>query len=223
MRREGRPSDEAVLSGRTVDRTIRPLFDQFIRNEIQVVTTVLSIGEEDPDTLGVIGASLALSTSDIPWDGPVSAIRIGKNIGDDKFIINPTYITREAPEYEFDLVACGKNGDINMIEVSGKEVPEKSVIEALTLASEETEKIQKFQNKIIKEIGKTKRVIAKPETPVEIKKLFTEKIEPRLFETIFSGPGSKNMYSLKDEWLKIAEEYLPEMSGGVADDYYEKQ
>ena len=156
MRREGRPSDEAVLSGRIVDRTIRPLFDQFIRNEIQVVATVLSIGEDDPDILGVIGASLALSTSDIPWAGPVSAIRIGKNIGDDKLILSPTYLMREVPEYEFDLVACGKDGNINMIEVAGKEISEKLAMEALTKASEEIEKIQKFQSKIIKEIGKKK-------------------------------------------------------------------
>jgi polyribonucleotide nucleotidyltransferase len=117
MRREGRPSDEAVLSGRIVDRTIRPLFDSYIRNDVQIVATVLSIGEDDPDILGVIGASLSLATSDIPWNGPVSSIRIGKNIGDDKFIISPSYLQREAPEYEFDLVACGKDGNINMIEV----------------------------------------------------------------------------------------------------------
>jgi len=78
MRREGRPTDEAVLGGRIVDRTIRPLFDGRIRNNVQVVATVLSIDEDDPDILAVIAASLALSTSDIPWKGPVSAVRIGK-------------------------------------------------------------------------------------------------------------------------------------------------
>ena len=78
MRREGRPSDGAVLSGRIVDRTIRPLFDHGIRNEVQVIVTVLAMGEDDPDTLGVIGASLALGNSNIPWDGPGGAVRIGK-------------------------------------------------------------------------------------------------------------------------------------------------
>src|SRR3989338_6371997 len=73
IRREGRPSDEAILSGRIVDRTIRPLFDHHIRNEVQVVITILSIAEDDPDVPAVIGAALALATSDIPWSGPVSA------------------------------------------------------------------------------------------------------------------------------------------------------
>ncbi|HEY9584651.1 MAG TPA: polyribonucleotide nucleotidyltransferase [Candidatus Paceibacterota bacterium] len=223
MRREGRPSDEAILSGRIVDRTIRPLFDQYIRNEIQVVATVLSIGEDDPDILGVIGASLALSTSDIPWNGPVSAIRIGKNKDDDKLIVSSTYPNRDDALYEFDLVACGKDGDINMIEVSGKEVGEKAVMEALTKASEEIEKIQKFQNKIIKEIGKPKKEILKPETPEEIKKLFADKIEPKMVEVMFAGPGSKNMYALNDEWRKIVAEALPEISKGIADDYFEEK
>src|SRR6185436_13271772 len=78
LRREGRPSDEAILSGRIVDRTIRPLFDSNLRNEVQVVVTILSLDKYDPDILGVIAASLALGTSHIPWNGPVSAVRIGK-------------------------------------------------------------------------------------------------------------------------------------------------
>jgi polyribonucleotide nucleotidyltransferase len=234
MRREGRPSDEAVLSGRIVDRTIRPLFSPHIRNEIQVVATVLSLGEDDPDVLGVIGASLALGASDIPWNGPVSAIRIGLNAdrrGPDAdrrekqegFIVSPSYTAREAPEYELDIVACGKDGDINMIEVAGKEVGEEIVTEALAKASEEIEKIQAFQKKIIKEIGKEKRVVPKPETSEELKKMFAEKIEPKLLETVFSGPGSKKTYALKDEWLKVAAESLPETKSGVAADYFEEQ
>src|SRR5210317_1694269 len=81
MRREGRPTDEAILSARVVDRTIRPLFEQHIRRDIQVVITVLSLGEYDPDILAINAASLALATSDIPWNGPVSAVRIGKHKG----------------------------------------------------------------------------------------------------------------------------------------------
>jgi len=78
MRREGKPSDEAILSARIIDRTIRPLFEQSNRQDIQVVVSVLALGDEDPDVLGVIGASLALATSDIPWRGPVGAVRIGR-------------------------------------------------------------------------------------------------------------------------------------------------
>ena len=168
VRREGKPSDEAILSGRIVDRTIRPLFDHWIRNEIQSIITVLSIEEDDPDMLGVWGASLAIGTSHIPWNGPVSAIRLAKMKNDDNFIINPSYKVREDSNLEFELVACGKDGKINMIELGGNEVPEDVVAKALQFASEEIEKIQDFQNKIIKEIGKKKLVIPKPETPKEI-------------------------------------------------------
>src|SRR3989338_8975385 len=110
MRREGRPTEEAVLSGRIVDRTIRPLFDGRMRNEVQVVITVLSIAEDDPDVLAVIAASLALATSDIPWNGPVSAVRLGKKKADNNFIINPSYTDRGAEDAELDLLACGKDG-----------------------------------------------------------------------------------------------------------------
>ena len=107
IRREGRPTEEAILSGRIVDRTIRPLFPQYIRNEVQVVVTVLSIAEDDPDVPAVIGASLALGTSEIPWDGPVSAVRVGQKTGENVFIINPKYEFRNAPENSLDLLACG--------------------------------------------------------------------------------------------------------------------
>jgi polyribonucleotide nucleotidyltransferase len=223
MRREGRPSDEAVLSGRIVDRTIRPLFDSYIRRDVQIVVTVLSIGEDDPDILGVIGASLSLGVSNIPWNGPVSAIRIGKNVGDENFIVSPGYPNRELPEYEFDLVACGKDGNINMIEVGGKEVGEELVMKALTKASEEIEKIQNFQKKIISEIGKNKEKIAKPEITDDIKNLFTEKISPKLMDVMFVGPGSKPMYTLKDEWMKLVSENLPETNKGLAELYFEEQ
>ncbi|HEY4496323.1 MAG TPA: polyribonucleotide nucleotidyltransferase, partial [Candidatus Paceibacterota bacterium] len=89
MRREGRPSDETVLSGRVVDRTIRPLFNQNLRQEVQVVVTILSIAEDDPDIPAIIGASLALGASDIPWNGPVSAVRIGVLEDEKNFLINP--------------------------------------------------------------------------------------------------------------------------------------
>ncbi|MDP2947588.1 MAG: polyribonucleotide nucleotidyltransferase, partial [Nanoarchaeota archaeon] len=148
LRREGRPSDEAILSGRIVDRTIRPLFDSNLRNEIQVVVTVLSLDKCDPDILGVIASSLALATSEIPWNGPVGAVRIGKLKNNEEFLINPSYEIREG-DYELDLIACGKDGTINMIEVGSNEVSEDVLMKAIEKAKEELEKIQKFQEKII--------------------------------------------------------------------------
>ncbi|MEK7110669.1 MAG: polyribonucleotide nucleotidyltransferase, partial [Patescibacteria group bacterium] len=101
MRRESRPSEDAILSGRLMDRTIRPLFDYRLRRDIQVVVTVLSYDEDnDPDFLGLMGASLALSTSDIPWAGPVAAVRIAK-IGE-RLVVNPTRTEMAAPGFVFE-------------------------------------------------------------------------------------------------------------------------
>ncbi len=143
-RREGKPSDEAILSGRIVDRTIRPLFDQWIRNDIQVVITVLSLDEDEPDTLSVIAASLAIGVSQIPFHGPVSSVRVGKH-ANDGFQINPTFVERENESYALDLVACGKDGNINMIELAGNETQENIVVDALNFASAEIEKINAWQ------------------------------------------------------------------------------
>src|SRR3990167_3479491 len=192
IRREGRPTDEAVLSGRIVDRTIRPLFDQRMRRDVQVVITILSIDEDDPDILAVIGASLALGVSDIPWNGPVSAVRIGTlraNGNGGHFIINPQYSDRqENPEFEMDLVACGKDGLINMIEVGGKEVGEKTIVGGLEEATKEIEKLQEWQKKIIADIGKKKKAVPLPEVSEHIKALFAEKIAPKMMEYVFGTP-----------------------------------
>ena len=223
LRREGRPSDEAILSGRVVDRTIRPLFNNHIRNEIQVVITVLSLGVYDPDVLGVIGASLALGMSDIPWNGPVNAIRIGKKKGDERLEINPTYIFREEIGYEADLTICGKDGLVNMIEVGGLEVSEKIISDGMKKAIEEIEKIQMWQKQIISEIGKPKKVLALKEVTGTIKKLFAEQITPKLFDSVFAGAGKEKMYELKNEWLVLAKESLPEENTFLSDEHFENE
>ncbi|MEK7107972.1 MAG: polyribonucleotide nucleotidyltransferase [Patescibacteria group bacterium] len=223
MRREGRPSDEAVLSGRVVDRTIRPLFNQNLRQEVQVVVTILSIAEDDPDIPAIIGASLALGASDIPWNGPVSAVRIGVLEDEKNFIINPIYETRNAAENKLDLLACGKDGAINMIEIGAKEVAESVIVKALAMASEEIEKIQNWQKKIIKEIGKEKMAIKEPEPPVEMAKLFETEVAEKLFEVIFSGPGKHRIHDLKELWLKIFAEQLPEAKLTHADFFFEEK
>ncbi len=213
IRREGRPSDEAILSGRIVDRTIRPLFDHHIRNEVQVILTVLSIDEDDPDVISVIAASLALGTSDIPWNGPVSAVRIAKN---ENFHVNPNYKTRDEVGISFDLVACGKDGLINMIEVGGNEVSESVINQALSKASEEIEKIQNWQKNIIKEIGKEKRKVDKHTITPGTKELFDKEILPILPEYIFNNSNKEKLSEISEIWINKFTKELPEGNQSLA-------
>ncbi len=222
-RREGKPSDEAILSGRITDRTIRPLFDQWIRNDIQIVITVLSLDQDDPDVLGVIAASLALGVSNIPFKGPVSAVRIAKHKANG-FQVNPTYVERENETYEIDLLACGKDGNINMIELGGDEAQESVVVEGLKLASEEIEKINKWQSHIFSKIGVEKKVLVAPVMPETVKKLFAEKIEDKFANTVMSGiPGHAKIDEITEEWMKVAKESLSEDDFEFADKYMEEK
>ncbi|MCC7500731.1 polyribonucleotide nucleotidyltransferase [Candidatus Nomurabacteria bacterium] len=203
MRREGRPSDAAILTGRIVDRTIRPLFPQHIRNEVQVVVTVLALDEEDPSQLAVNAASLALATSDIPWAGPVAAVRIGHKEG--QTIVNPTYTEREAAM--MDVLACGKDGTINMVEVEAQQADEETVASAFGLAIEEHNKILAWQNEIIKEMGRTKREVAAPELPEALRALYENEFKTKVTEAVFCGkPGKDAIHALIDAWKARIEE-----------------
>ncbi|MDO8548239.1 MAG: polyribonucleotide nucleotidyltransferase [bacterium] len=204
MRREGRPSDQAILSGRVVDRTIRPLFPQHIRNEVQVIITVLALDEEDPDVIAVNAASLALATSDIPWAGPVAAVRIGSTAltaGGQDFIINPTYKQREAGA--LDILACGKDSTINMIEVGANETSEETIAEGFARAVEEHDKILAWQKQIIAEIGKEKRDATKPELPAALTDLYAAEFADKMTGTVFCGVAGKDaIHHLQDEWMQ---------------------
>ncbi len=223
LRREGRPTDEAILSGRIVDRTIRPLFDQHIRNEIQVVITVLSIEKDDPDVLAVNAASLALAVSDIPWNGPVCAVRLGKATNNSPWTINPDYDFRNAEDVFIDMVVCGKDGGINMIEVGAREVDETSIDEGLKEALQYVALLQEFQNKIVRELGKSKRVIDKVSIPVQIIALFDEHIAPKITDAVICGkPGKENTEILKAEWKEVVKAAFPEQVA-LAMAYYEEK
>jgi polyribonucleotide nucleotidyltransferase len=224
VRREGKPSDESILSGRIVDRTIRPLFDQWIRREIQIIITVLSVDEDDPDTLGVIAASLAIGTSNIPWNGPVGAIRLGKTKDSQDFLINPTFSRMAEAGYEFDLVACGKDGNITMIEVGSREVSNELVVSAFTKANEEIEKLQKFQTNIIKEIGKQKIQLEQKVISNQLVALYKEHIAKKVEPTVFiKKSGKDHIEDLKDEWLTLCIEKYPDENFLLADEYFEEQ
>ena len=221
QKREGRPTDDAILSGRIVDRTIRPLFDNWIRNDIHVVVTVLSIGEDDPDILAVLASSIALGTSHIPWNGPVGAIRIGKN---GEFIINPTYTQRNTESYNLDLLVCIKDGQVNMIEIGSNEITEEEIIKAMELAQTELSKLQKFQEKIFAELGKEKVKIPKPTISQKTTALFEEKIQPIFMERVFSGnPGKEDLSYLATLWAEEAKVIEDENEYGLAMDYLQEK
>ena len=215
IRREGRPSDEAILSGRIIDRTIRPLFNQSMRYDVQVVVTTISLGEYDPDVLGVIAASLALGTSSIPWNGPVGAVRIGRLKNGGEFLVNPNYELRKKEEYELDVIACGRDGTINMIEVTGQEVSEEVLVKALEKAVEELNKIQKFQEDIIKEIGKKKKEVKEKEIPVELKNFFDTEIIPKL-PSIIGEAGKKKIYEIEEWMFETLAQMLPDINKNIA-------
>ncbi len=223
VRREGKPTDEAVLSARIIDRTIRPLFNHQIRNDIQVIATVLAMGEDDPDVLGVIGASLALCVSDIPWDGPVGAVRIGRKKDTGEIIINPSYTDRAAGNLSFEVLACGKNGAINMIETAANEVPEDDIVAVLEASVQVHQKLEAFQKQIVTDIGKHKRALVLPETPEALSDLFERQFKAQLSQTLFSGrSGKDHIHELKDIFIAQALE-LPEVDGARADAYFEHE
>ncbi|MDD3487016.1 MAG: polyribonucleotide nucleotidyltransferase [Candidatus Moranbacteria bacterium] len=183
IKREGRPTDEAVLNGRLIDRTLRPLFNQQMRNEVQVIITVLSIDQEnDPALVGTIAASAALAVSDIPWNGPVGAVRIGEKNGE--IVINP--FNGDLASSAYDIFACGVEGKINMIETGAREVSEEKIFAAFVEAQKVIDQIVAFINGIQKEIGKTKReaIIIAPDEGFkkEIVGQFSEKIAPALYQ-----------------------------------------
>lgn len=211
MRREGRPSEEAVLSGRVVDRTIRPLFNHNMRNEVQVVITILSIDQDDPDVMGVIAASLALGVSDIPWNGPVSAVRIGRNSAGE-MIINPTYLDREHDEYQYDLLACGKDQTLNMIELGGREVTDEEIADAFNKSLAIHAELEAWQKNIIAEIGAEKHTIAAQVELPELNELFAADIAPKMSAHVLSGtPGYGKINELQAAWKELVTEKLPDV------------
>ena len=183
IKRESRPSEEAILSGRLIDRSIRPRFDQRIRNEIQVVATVLTFdGINDPDMPALFGASLALMISDIPFDGPIAGIRVGRIDG--KLIFNPTYLERQSSD--FDIVVAGTENRINMIEAGAKIVPEKDMAEAIKNAFKEFQKLIKFQKEIVKDIAPKKKELVVSSRDDALAGVVSDFVTPKLEKVLYT-------------------------------------
>ncbi len=150
LRREGRPPEKATLVGRLIDRPLRPLFPQWLRDDIQVVATTLSMDEQvPPDVLAVTGASIAVLLAEIPFYGPMAAVRVGL-VGDD-FVINPTYL--EVAAGDLDLIVAGTQDGVIMVEAGAKQLPEQDVIEAIDFGYEAVQELIQAQRDLIAELG----------------------------------------------------------------------
>ncbi|EKE14174.1 MAG: Polyribonucleotide nucleotidyltransferase, RNA binding protein, partial [uncultured bacterium] len=178
IKREGRPSDEAILTARLVDRSIRPLFSEEIRHDVQVVLTVLSVDQEnDPDIVSLMATSAALAISPIPWAGPISAVRVG--LVDGEWVLNPSYEALE--KSDLDLVVVGTGDKVLMLEGGAKEVPEEKILEGIEYGQKHLKEGMDLIAKLIKEVGQEKMVIEYGEESAE-EKVLREKIEQKIIK-----------------------------------------
>jgi polyribonucleotide nucleotidyltransferase len=210
MRREGRPSETAILASRLTDRPLRPLFPDMFRLDVQVVSTVLSADQEnDPTILSINGASTALTISDIPWAGPVGAVRMG--FLDGALVVNPP--TSRMADSDLDLVVAGTADAILMVEAGAKGVTEKTVVDALQMAHEAIKQLCAAQVELQQQIGKPKHQYTPPTYPEQVVEVVSEYLALRLDQAAF-GPNKAAREAATDELRKktIAElgERFPE-------------
>ena len=181
IKREGRPSEAATLAARMIDRPMRPLFPEGFKNEVQVISTVLSVDQDcSPEFTAMLASSLAVSISKIPFNGPIAGVKVGRVDG--KFVINPT--PEQLEKSELDLTVAGTKDAINMVESSAKQVPEDIMLEALMFGHKAVKELIKFEEKIIKEIGEEKmeyETLTPDEEMIErVKSLATKKMDKAL-------------------------------------------
>ncbi|WFA09756.1 polyribonucleotide nucleotidyltransferase [Tissierella sp. Yu-01] len=217
IKREGRPSEKAILTSRLIDRPIRPLFPDGYRNDVQVITTVLSVDQDSsPEIAAMIGSSIALSISDIPFSGPTGAVHIG--LVDGEFIVNPKADERE--ESEINLTVSGTKDAIMMVEAGANEVTEHTMLEAILTAHEEIKKICDFINDIVKECGKEKTEFKVfepvPEIASEIKEYGTERLIAAI-NTVEKQEREEKIAEVSDEITNVFLEKYPEAEKDIAE------
>ena len=181
LRREGRPGEHATLTARLIDRPIRPMFSEGFRNEVQIVNTVMSVDQDcTPEMTAMFGSSLALCISDIPFDGPIAGVYVGRVDG--KFIINPS--VEEKEKSDINLAVAGSYDAINMVEAGAAEVSEDDMLDALMFGHEAIKKLCVFQKEIAKEIGKEKREVSLYEVSKEIEDDIRAQAEERIVKSV---------------------------------------
>lgn len=212
VKRETRPSEEAVLAGRLIDRSIRPRFNSRMRNEVQVILTILSIdNENDPDIPALFAASLALMISDIPWSGPVAGVRVGRTDG--VFTINPTSTERESSP--LDLIVSGTENRINMIEAGAQEISEDDFAHAIERGSIFIKELVAFQNDVVREHAREKSGVFLIEPAPELKTLMKKEFSRAIEEAVYTSGGKKSSGASKNDisaqWLERAQTAHPDI------------
>lgn len=210
IKREGRPSEKAILTSRLIDRPIRPLFPKGYRNDVQVIATVLSVDQDHtPDIVAMIGSSIALTISDIPFEGPTGSVAVG--LVDGKLIINPDSINRE--KSDLSLIVSGNSEAIMMVEAGANIIPEETMLDAILTAHEEIKGICKFIEEIKKEVGKEKSeyevFVADESIAEEVYEFANEKMTNAI-KTKDKLERKENMDNVKEETKKHFEEIYPD-------------
>lgn len=181
IKREGRPSEKAVLTSRLMDRPMRPLFPKGFRNDVQVVAMVMSVDLDcSPEIAALIGSSVALSVSDIPWEGPTAAVNVGRVDG--KMIINPNLAQREASDMH--VTVAGTKEAVMMVEASAHEIPEADILDAIMFAHEEIKKLVAFIEEVADEVGKPKMNVELKQIPAEINEAVRSYAQDRMLSAI---------------------------------------
>ncbi len=181
IKREGRPSEKAILASRLIDRPIRPLFADGFRNEVQVISIVMSVDQDcSSEMAAMFGSSLALSVSDIPFEGPIAGVVVGRV--DNQFVINPT--VEQSEKSDIHLTVAGTRDAINMVEAGALEVPEETMLEAIMFGHEEIKRLIEFQDKIAAEIGKDKLQVSLYEIDQELEAEVRELCETDMIKAI---------------------------------------
>ena len=220
IKREGRPSEKAILNSRLMDRPLRPLFPKGYFNDVQVVATVMSQDLDAPSEIAaMIGSSVALSISDIPWDGPTGSVLIG--MIDGEFIINPTLEQREKSDLH--LVVSGTKDAIMMVEAGANEIPEETVLDGIMFAHQEIKEIVAFIEEVVAEVGKEKREVELYKVPAEIEADVRNFAEGKMREAVKTPEKMErleNMDAVEVETQEHFAEKYPESEKEIANVLY---
>ena len=216
IKREGRPSSDAILCARLIDRPIRPLFPKGYRNDVQIVATVMSVEQDNaPELAAMIGASAALTVSDIPFNGPIAGVRVGRV--NDEFVINPTEEQRKVST--LNLTVAGSYDAVMMVEAGAKELPEEVILDAILFGHQEIKRIVEFQNEIRNECGKEKREAKLFTVPEELMTAVRDYTKDRLDEATRNPDKLDRDAHIADINAEAMEHFLveyPEMDKEIA-------